>query len=132
MKLILPLLLQEPIRPYDILLRDEIQGYERSYCTMPMLATQRLGYSDIEKGEIDWGKLMAISYRTHTRNIQNMSQEYYYCSQGHTVNGFVVSPMDLQYDGQVCDCKKIVFVKELCGCTNNEHEEIKQKENVNA
>lgn len=130
MKMILPLLLQEPIRPYDILIRDELQPSQRTYCTMPMLSTQRPGVSDIEKGFIDWGKLMAISYRTHTRNLQNMSQEYFYCSQGHTVNGYVVSPMDLQYDGKVCDCNKIRFVAEECSCPGNPTMEIHQKENI--
>lgn len=130
MRMILPLLLKDPIRPYDILLRDEIQIQNESYCTLPMLSTQRPGVSDIEKGFIDWGKLMAISYRTHTKNIQNMATEFVYCLQGHTINGYVVFPQDLQYDGQVCDCKKIRFVKGICNCPGNPVEELKQTENI--
>lgn len=134
MRLILPLL--ENPAPYDILLRNHIQCLEQCYCTFPMLATQRDGYSDIENkemsGEKGWGKLMATTYAMHTKFIAPMSTEIIYCGpEGHKVNGVVVTPFDLGFDGKVCDCKKIKFVKGQCDC-GNPTEEIKQVENVDA
>jgi GR25 family glycosyltransferase involved in LPS biosynthesis len=70
MKLILPLITKQPILPYDILLMKEMQQvYHKCYCTYPNLCLQRAGYSDIEKKEIDWGKMCSFTYNSHTFNL---------------------------------------------------------------
>jgi GR25 family glycosyltransferase involved in LPS biosynthesis len=53
--------------PYDIvLLKDIQQVHGKCYCTYPQLVLQRPGYSSIEKGEKDWGKVSAFTYKSHT------------------------------------------------------------------
>lgn len=51
------------------------------------------------------------------------------CKNGHAVNGIVPGEQDLEYHNRVCDCGKIKFVKERCGCVNNPYYELKTKEN---
>jgi len=58
-----------PLMPFDIFIRQEILCRGASYCSFPMLATQRESYSDIEKSFPPWGKLMAMTYAQMTRNI---------------------------------------------------------------
>lgn len=56
--------------PFDILLMHRLQTLQKCYCTYPMLCTQTLSYSDIEKShDRDWGKLMRVTYAMHTKNI---------------------------------------------------------------
>lgn len=69
MKLILPLIKANPTTAYDILLMKHIQPLGKSYCTIPMLSSQRPGYSSIEKREIDWSIYQAESFRMHTHNL---------------------------------------------------------------
>lgn len=52
------------------------------------------------------------------------------CRAGHAVNGIVPGEQDLEYDGKVCDCGKIVFFKERCGCPHKEEYTLKTRENV--
>lgn len=40
-------------RPIDVLIQQEIQPQGKCYCTNPIIATQRSGYSDIEKKEMN-------------------------------------------------------------------------------
>jgi GR25 family glycosyltransferase involved in LPS biosynthesis len=58
-----------PVMPYDQFVRNEILCCGKTYCTYPMLATQREGFSSIENKRIDWGKLMATTYAMMTRNL---------------------------------------------------------------
>jgi GR25 family glycosyltransferase involved in LPS biosynthesis len=69
MKVCLERLEEVPLMPYDIFIRQEIICRGATYCTFPMLATQRESYSDIEKGYPLWGKLMTMTYAQMTRNI---------------------------------------------------------------
>jgi len=129
-ELILPLLLRDEIVPYDILLMNSIQIYGKSYCTMPMLATQRESYSDIEKSVPVWGQLMATTFAMHTKPLQSMSNEIAYCIGSHKINGFevTVDPTAVEnfnqnpdLKGKVCDCKKFIYDGEdLCGCAIKE------------
>lgn len=38
------------------------------------------------------------------------------CTPYHTVNGYVPKAEDLHLNGQVCDCSRVVFYSERCGC----------------
>lgn len=69
MRIILEMLNVVPLMPYDIFIRQEILPRGASYCTFPMLATQRESYSDIEKSIPKWGQLMAMTYSMMTKNI---------------------------------------------------------------
>lgn len=69
MKVCLERLEEVPLMPYDIFIRQEIICRGATYCTFPMLATQRESYSDIEKSYPKWGKLMTMTYAQMTRNI---------------------------------------------------------------
>lgn len=62
-------LMSVPVQPYDQFVRSEILPCAASYCTYPMLATQREGYSDIEKSYPKWGHLMAMTYSMMTKNL---------------------------------------------------------------
>jgi hypothetical protein len=41
-------------QPIDVMLADNIQRQGKSFCSYPMLATQRNGYSDIDKKEVTY------------------------------------------------------------------------------
>lgn len=69
MKLILPLLEQNPTLAYDIILMKFLQPENRCYCTIPMLSNQRSGYSSIEKREINWAEYQAQSFATYTKGL---------------------------------------------------------------
>lgn len=122
--------------PYDILLRDHIQVLKKSFCSFPMLATQRISFSSIENKVIDWGQLMATTFSMHTKNLMQMSAEIVYCFPQHTWNGIVPEIDRQRFEwqhselmGVVCDCKRTVYHEQECGCTVKEWE-IKPKENV--
>lgn len=55
--------------PYDIALMKKLQVMGRCFGVYPRLCTQRAGYSDIEKKDIDWGKLMDITCRQYTKHL---------------------------------------------------------------
>lgn len=68
-KLISPLIEENYTTAYDILLMKHIQPLGKSYCTYPMLSSQRPGYSSIEKKEIDWSIYQNQSFAMFTHNI---------------------------------------------------------------
>jgi len=69
MQICLERLEEVPVQPYDIFVRAEMLCRGASYCTFPMLATQRESFSDIELNYPPWGKLMAMTYAQMTRNV---------------------------------------------------------------
>jgi GR25 family glycosyltransferase involved in LPS biosynthesis len=46
------------ILPFDLLLLHNVQAHGRSYCTCPMLVTQRVDHSDIENRLTDWSAVL--------------------------------------------------------------------------
>lgn len=69
MKLILPLIEANPTTAYDITIMKGLQTLGKCYCTMPMLSTQRSGYSSIEKREMDWAAYQSQSFKMFTNGI---------------------------------------------------------------
>jgi len=53
----------------DIILMKFLQPENRCYCTIPMLSNQRIGYSSIEKREIDWAAYQSQSFATYTKGL---------------------------------------------------------------
>lgn len=41
------------------------------------------------------------------------------CREVHVINGIVPKPEDTQYDQAVCDCGRLQFYLEKCGCPAN-------------
>lgn len=41
------------------------------------------------------------------------------CREYHGINGHMPGSNDIQFDGQTCDCGKLLFYKERCGCPSN-------------
>lgn len=113
--------------PYDIFIRQELLPLMASYCTYPMMATQRKSYSDIEKGEPKWHELMIMSYNMHTKNMSYMAQEIAYCIETHQINGttpavdsgvFEIQNKDLV--GKSCDCGRFVYDEDKCPTCNGD------------
>ena len=48
-----------------------------------------------------------------------MEEEKKICTPYHTVNGVVPEKSDLHFDNVVCDCNRVVFYSERCGCPAN-------------
>lgn len=69
MRIILTILEQQMDTPFDILLMQHLQPLHECYCTFPMLATQKEGYSFIEKKKINWATVMSMTYSKFTKNI---------------------------------------------------------------
>ncbi len=57
-----------------------------------------------------------------------MEEEKQTCNPYHTVNGYVPQLLDVQYNGIVCDCSRVIFYSEMCGCSMP-HLELKSKPN---
>lgn len=51
------------------------------------------------------------------------------CIPEHKIRGIVPTILEIKYDGQVCDCGRIKFKSEDCGCSGNPHKELKQYPN---
>lgn len=64
----------------------------------------------------------------HNKQIP-MSEEIILCKNGHSINGIVPTSSDIQYDGQVCDCGKLKFFAEKCGCPDKNRLELISKPN---
>lgn len=138
MELILQMLGQVELTAYDIFLRDNIQTYGKSYCTFPMIATQRTNFSDIEGKITNWHDLMVMTYSMHTKNLNSMPAETTPCFNGHLIDGQIPSidpsKFELQHPeliGRICDCKSLIYQgEEECGCAIKEWR-IKWGENYN-
>lgn len=64
---ILPLL--HTYNTYDKLLVEEIQPYESSFCSYPLLVTQESGYSDIAGKEVNYDRYIEKRYNEKTKGI---------------------------------------------------------------
>jgi len=113
-----------PLMPYDIFVRQEILPLSQSYCTFPMMATQRISYSDIEKNEPKWGELMTMTYNMHTKNLPNLSymaNETVQCVYGHQIGGELPVVDNTKFEvqnkeliGKICDCGRFEYGEGLC------------------
>lgn len=111
-----------PLTAYDIFVREQVLGRMASYCTFPMMATQRESYSDIEKATPKWGQLMQMTYQMHTKNLNiTMAAETVQCVWGHLIGGkapivdetiFEIQHPELV--GKICDCGRFVYDEGLC------------------
>lgn len=50
------------------------------------------------------------------------------CQYGHSVDGVIPGKLELQYDGKLCDCGSIRFYTDMCGCEQNKHLQLYEKE----
>jgi len=66
---------------------------------------------------------------TEWRTDPNPQPSDWPCKLGHTVEGTIPGRYDQQFNGIVCDCKRIVYVFEHCSCENAPI--LKQKPNPN-
>ena len=53
------------------------------------------------------------------------------CKTFHGIGGVLPQKMDIHFDGKTCDCGKLLFYAEMCGCPSNKHLELYSKENPN-
>ena len=47
------------------------------------------------------------------------TQKEFPCREAHKIDGIIPQKTDLHFDGRTCDCGKIIFYKERCGCPAN-------------
>ncbi len=57
-------------------------------------------------------------------------QEQLKCREYHGIEGKLPTKEDVHFDGKTCDCGKIIFYAEMCGCSTP-HLELKSKPNEN-
>lgn len=50
------------------------------------------------------------------------------CKESHRINGIIPQIENVEFDGMTCECGKLIFKAEMCGCSNP-HLELKQYEN---
>ena len=58
---------QEPIDNFFV---REYQPFGKSFCSYPLLATQRTNYSNIYNEQMDWNRYIRKSYEDATRNLK--------------------------------------------------------------
>jgi hypothetical protein len=51
------------------------------------------------------------------------------CLDAHRIDGIIPEPFDQKFDGRVCDCGKLRWTWEECGCVNKEYQ-LRATENV--
>ncbi len=141
MELILPILDRDPT-PYDLLLFHNIHALGKSYCTYPMIATQRSGYSDIDRVDRDWGVLMSVTYSMQTKNLARMENNEIPCRSEHLWDGKrmveLLDPMkhEAQHPelwGKACDCGRMRVIAEGivgCACDGSARWEFQTSESV--
>lgn len=54
---------------YDVLLVKTIQELNNCYCAYPLLVSQRNGYSDISKKDINYEKFIEVRYNQKTKGL---------------------------------------------------------------
>ncbi len=59
----------EQVEPFDQLLERVVQGRGKSYIANPLLATQRPGYSDILKTDVDWAPRIEDNFCKRVKEI---------------------------------------------------------------
>lgn len=57
-------------------------------------------------------------WRASPRTEQQPVNNSVPCQNGHSVDGVTAGKYDEILNGKVCDCNRIRFVWELCGCPN--------------
>lgn len=61
-----------------------------------------------------------------------MNEEIKPCQGIHKVDGIVPTEFDARFADKVCDCGKVIFYKDQCGCPNTPNGwRIRSKENPN-
>lgn len=50
------------------------------------------------------------------------------CKYGHAISGIKPGVLEIENDGKLCDCGNIRFVAENCGCENNPHLELRERQ----
>lgn len=50
------------------------------------------------------------------------------CRYGHAINGVRPGVLEIEKDGNVCDCGNVRFVAEDCGCDKNPHQELRERQ----
>lgn len=134
--LVLKNLEEFPEKPYDIFMREQIIPQYQCYCSYPMLMTQCYGYSDIENKDMDWGKLMAMSFSMQTKRLPNMATETAKCHGGHQINGMIPQVDENQFDkiqhpeliGVTCDCGRLVYDEGKCPTCSGDKWKVTWKE----
>jgi hypothetical protein len=53
------------------------------------------------------------------------------CKNGHVVEGVAPQTYDEKFKDKVCDCRRVMFVWELCGCPGKKEYKIAMKANPN-
>lgn len=53
------------------------------------------------------------------------------CPLIHQIDGRTPELTDTHLEGRTCDCGKLMFFTELCGCSGDKHLELKSQPNVN-
>lgn len=56
-----------------------------------------------------------------------MEEENKICNPYHTVKGIVPDTYHLQFDKMICDCGRMEYYTETCGCPGNPKPELKSK-----
>lgn len=131
---------------YDQILNKNIISKGKSFCSYPMIATQRDSVSDIAKFDEYAAKDYLhpyLNFETKTINWEKMMQERYDkfikpeqqtppprpCKEAHKVDGNIPNENDIQFDGRTCECGKLLFYAQLCDSCGGKKMKLKSKPN---
>lgn len=53
------------------------------------------------------------------------------CKEAHMVDGVVPQERDNHLDGRTCDCQRMIFISEPCGCSDGGGYKLRSKPNEN-
>lgn len=134
---------------FDQIINNKIISRGKSYCSYPMIATQRDSKSDIAKWDdyanngqaqmfldhenkaIRWGKMIEERFFKFAKlkPIEELQQSERPCPKIHMIDGRVPESTDVHLDGRTCDCGKILHYAELCQTCGGMRKFLKSKEN---
>lgn len=61
--------------PFDMAISNTLEPFGNCYCSYPLLATQKLGGSDIEKKVTNWDYHIQFTYKSHIHKLLKEKQE---------------------------------------------------------
>jgi len=134
---------------FDQILNNKIISRGKSFCSYPMIATQRDSPSDIanfdeyakneqlqkyidyDRMAIRWGLMIEERFEKFARlkPEEELKPIEVPCKKAHTIGGVMPESTDIQYDGLTCDCKKLIHYAELCQTCVGMKKLLKSKEN---
>lgn len=63
--------IMQPIKPYDVIIKEKIMPDGKCFCSFPNLTSQIVSHSDIENKVTDWRRVLETRFTEKTAHLKN-------------------------------------------------------------